>query len=86
VLAIQTVMPVGYTILLLSAKTKQENQRNEASRLRKCIKKSSVLSSRGMRRSLFANLICYIAAKNHILFVKIGTKRELEKKGNAATG
>jgi hypothetical protein len=36
VLAIQTVMPVGYAILLLSAKTKQENQRNEASRLRKC--------------------------------------------------
>ncbi len=44
VLAIQTVMPVGYTILLLSAKTKQGNQRNEASRLRKCIKKSSALS------------------------------------------
>ena len=44
VLAIQTVMPVGYTILLLSAKTRQGNQRNEASRLRKCIKKSSALS------------------------------------------
>ena len=37
-------MPVGYTILLLSAKTRQGNQRNEASRLRKCIKKSSALS------------------------------------------
>ncbi len=37
-------MPVGYTVLLLSAKTRQENQRNEASRLRKCIKKSSALS------------------------------------------
>jgi hypothetical protein len=24
--------------------------------------------------------------KNHNLFVKVGTKRELEKKGNAATG
>jgi hypothetical protein len=44
VLTIQTVMPVGYTVLLLSAKTRQENQRNEASRLRKCIKKSSALS------------------------------------------
>jgi hypothetical protein len=44
VLAIQTVMPVGYTILLLSAKTRQENQGNEASRPRKCIKKSSALS------------------------------------------
>ncbi len=28
-----TVMSVGYTVLLLSAKTRQENQRNEASRL-----------------------------------------------------
>jgi hypothetical protein len=46
VLAIQTVMPVGYTILLLSAKTRQGNQRNEASRFRKCIKTSSALSIR----------------------------------------
>ncbi len=53
---------------------------------RKCIKKSSALSSRGLRRSLFANWIYYIAAKNHSLFVKTGTKRELEKQGNAATG
>jgi hypothetical protein len=44
VLTIQTVMPVGYTVLLLSAKTRQENQRNEASCLRKCTKKSSALS------------------------------------------
>ncbi len=40
----------------------------------------------GMRRSLFANWIHYIATKNHNLFVKTGTKRELEKKGIAATG
>ncbi len=32
-LTIQTVMSVGYTVLLLSEKTKQENQCNEASRL-----------------------------------------------------
>ncbi len=30
---IQTVMSVDSTVLLLSTKTKQENQRNEASRL-----------------------------------------------------
>jgi hypothetical protein len=30
---IQTVMSVGYTVLLLSARTRQENQRNEASHL-----------------------------------------------------
>jgi hypothetical protein len=35
VLAIQTVMPVGYTILLLSAKQSRENQRNGASRVKK---------------------------------------------------
>jgi hypothetical protein len=35
VLAIQTVMPVGYTILLLSAKQSRENQRNGASRFKK---------------------------------------------------
>jgi hypothetical protein len=33
-LAIQTVMPVGYTILLLSAKQSRENQCNEACRLK----------------------------------------------------
>ena len=32
-LTIQTVMSVDSTVLLLSAKTKQENQRNEASRV-----------------------------------------------------
>jgi hypothetical protein len=36
VLAIQTVMPKGYTILLLSAKQSRENQCNEA----KCIKRA----------------------------------------------
>jgi hypothetical protein len=55
VLAIQTVMPVGYTILLLSAKTRQGKQRNEASRLRKCFKRSQRYHSLGLRRSLFAN-------------------------------
>jgi hypothetical protein len=35
VLAIQTVMPMDYTILLLSAKQSRENQCNEASRLEK---------------------------------------------------
>jgi len=38
---IQTVMSMDSTVLLLSTKTKQENQRNEASRP---LKKSSALS------------------------------------------
>ncbi len=43
-------LPVGYTILLLSAKQSRENQCN-------------VINSLWMRRSLFANGIQYIAAK-----------------------
>jgi hypothetical protein len=34
VLTIQTVMPVGFTILLLYAENKQRNQRNGASRFK----------------------------------------------------
>ncbi len=64
VLAIQTVMPMGYTILLLSAKQGRENQCNEASRLMKMYQKSSAFSiCFEMRRSPFANWNHYIAAK-----------------------
>jgi hypothetical protein len=56
VLAIQTVMPIGYTILLLSAKQSRENQCKEVIRLKKMYQKSSALSIRfEMRRSPFAN-------------------------------
>jgi hypothetical protein len=59
--AIQTVMPVGYTILLLSAKQSRENQCNKASRLKKMYQKSLALSIHfEMRRSPFANWIHYI--------------------------
>jgi hypothetical protein len=55
-LAIQTVMPKGYTILLLSAKQSRENQCNEVSRLKKMYQKSSALSIRfEMRRSPIAS-------------------------------
>ncbi len=41
VLTIHTVMPVGYTILLLSAENKQRNQRNGASPFKeKCLRKA----------------------------------------------
>ena len=74
-------MPVGYTILLLSAKTKQGNQHNEASRLRKCIKKSSALSIRLECEEVSLPIeFTTLPPKNHNLFVKTGTKRELEKK------
>jgi hypothetical protein len=87
VLAIQTVMPVGYTILLLSAKQRRENQCDEASRHKKMYQKISALSIRfEMRRSPCKLDSIHLPPKNHNLFVKLGTKRELEKKGIAATG
>jgi hypothetical protein len=87
VLAIQTFMPLGYTILLLSAKTRQGNQCNEASRLRKCIKKSSALSLAWNAKKKVSLQIEFttLPPKNHNLFEKTGTKRGLEKKGIAAT-
>jgi hypothetical protein len=41
VLTIQTVMPVGFTILVLYVENKQRNQRNGASRFKeKCLRKA----------------------------------------------
>jgi hypothetical protein len=41
VLTIQTVMPMGFTILLLYAENKQKNQCNGASRFKeKCLRKA----------------------------------------------
>ncbi len=68
-LTIQTVMSESYTVLLLSAKTRQENQRN---RLWKCIKKSSALShKRGMKRELEKQGKC-----SHRLIVHSITRRD----------
>jgi hypothetical protein len=55
------------TVILLSTKTKQENQRNEASRPSK---KSSALSHIKYGEVSLQIEFCYIAAKNHNLFVK----------------
>jgi hypothetical protein len=64
VLAIQTVMPVGYTILLFSAKQSRENQCNEASRLKKNVSEElSVIYPLEMRRSPFAIEFATFAAK-----------------------
>ena len=87
VLAIQTVMPVGYTILLLSEKQSRGNQCNEASRLMKMHQKSSALSIRFECEEVSLQIeFTTLPPKNHNLFVRTGTKRELEKQGIAATG
>ena len=79
-LTIQTVMSVGYTVLLLSAKTRQENQRNEASRLRKCIKKSSALSHIKYGEVSLQIEFATLPPKNHNLFVKLERKRNWRNK------
>ncbi len=61
----------------LSAKTRQGNKRNKASRLRKCFKRAQRYHSLGMRKSLFANWIHYIAAKKPQPLCE-----KLERKGN----
>ncbi len=74
-------MPVGYTILLLSAKQSRENQCNEASRLKKMYQKSSALSICFECEEVSLQMeFTTLPPKNHNLFVKLGTKRELEKK------
>ncbi len=54
--------------------------------LENVLKRAQRYHSRGMRRCLFANWIFYIAAKKPQPLCETGTKRELEKQGNAATG
>ncbi len=53
----------GLHYLTFVWKTRQGKQRNEASRLRKCFKRAQCYHLLGMRRSLFANWIHYIATK-----------------------
>ena len=78
--AIQTVMP--WATLSYFCLQKQCRNINAMRRvvLENVLKRAQRSHSRGMRRSPFANWIHYIAPKNHNLFVKTGTKRELEKK------
>ncbi len=62
--AIQTVMPVGYTILLLSAKQSRENQRNGASRFKKNVsEKLSVIYPLLNEEKSLANWIHYISCQ-----------------------
>ncbi len=86
VLVIQTVMPVGYTILLLSAK-----QGREINAMRRVVsenvsKELSVINSLWMRRSLFANWIHYIAAKEPQPLCESWNEKGIGEKGIAATG
>jgi hypothetical protein len=54
--------------------------------LEKCIGKSSALSHAECEEVSLQIEFTILPPKNHNLFAKIGTKRELEKQGNAATG
>ena len=82
-LTIQTVMSVGYTVLLLSAKTRQENQCN-------VLKKSSALSHAKCGEVSLQIEFATLPPKNHDLFVKqerkekIGKTRKMRPQANNA--
>ncbi len=54
--------------------------------LENVLKRAQRYLSHRMWRSLFANWICYIAAKKPQPLCENWTKKELEKQGNVATG
>ncbi len=84
---IQTVISVDSTVLLLSTKTKQENQRNEASRLSEnASKKSSALSHIRYGEVSLQIEFATLPPKNHNLFVKEEWKGNGNNKENAVTG
>ena len=71
----------GLHYLTFVCKARQGNQRNEASRLRKCIKKSSALSfAWNAKKSLCKLNSLHCRQKTTTSLSKTGTKRELEKK------
>jgi hypothetical protein len=71
----------------LSAKTRQGNQHNEVSRLKKCFKKSSALSlAWNAKKSLCKSKFTTLPPKNHNLFVRNWNEKGIGEKGIAATG
>jgi hypothetical protein len=84
VLTIQTVMPVGYTILLLSAENKQRNQRNWASRFKeKCPRKAQQYQfSLKEEKALCSLNSLTLPPNNHNLFCENGLKKGREKQEN----
>ena len=74
---IQTVMSMDSTVLLLSTKTKQENQRNEASHP---LKKSSALFHIKYGKVSLQIEFATLPPKPQPL-CEMGMKRELEKQG-----
>jgi hypothetical protein len=86
VFAIQTVMPVGYTILLLSTKKGREINAMRRVLSENVSKELSVINSLRMRRSLFANLIHYIATKKPRPLCESWNEKGIGEKGIAATG
>ncbi len=87
VLKIQTVMPVGFTILLLYAENKQRNQWNGASSFKeKCPRKAQhYQSSLKEEKPLQFEFTNIAAKKNQDLFCEIGVKRGREKEGESVT-
>jgi hypothetical protein len=70
-------MPVGYTILLLSAENKQRNQHNGASRFKeKCLRKAQhYQSSFKEEKALCKVNSLTLPPNNHNLFCEIESKK-----------
>jgi hypothetical protein len=87
VLAIQTVMPVGYTILLLSAEQSMEINATRRVVLRKCIKRAQRYQFALKCEEVSLQIeITTLPPKNHNLFVKLWNEKGIGEKGIAATG
>jgi hypothetical protein len=86
VLAIQTIMPVGYTILLLSAKKGRKINAMRRVVLENVLKRVQHYPRVECEEVSLQIEFAALLRKNHNLFVKTGTKKELEKQGNAAKG
>ena len=86
-LTIQTVMSVDSTVLLLSTKTKQGNQRNEVSCLSEnASKKSSALSHIKYGEVSLQIEFATLPPKNHDLFVKEERKENWKNNEDVVTG
>jgi hypothetical protein len=77
VLTIQTVMPVGFTNLLLYAANKQKNQCNGASHFKEeCLRKAQHYQSTLKEKKALCNLnLLTLPPNNHNLFCEIGLKQ-----------
>jgi hypothetical protein len=84
VFTVQTVMPVGSTILLLPAENKWRNQHNGVSHFKEeCLRKAQHYQSSLKEEKAFCKLNSLtLPPNNHNLFCEIGSKKGVGEKRN----